>query len=396
MDNVNMNNVNMNNVNTENVSMNTANTEDVSMDVLEGDWDFPLAQKRDTQARKYQLTINNPLDVEIEEPKNSGNMVKCPFDHEEIKSRLKKMKSIVYYCMGDEIGLEEKTPHTHVYFAAHAPIRFSTVKNLFPTAHIESAYGDSPYNRDYILKKGKWAKTDKSKTTIEGTFEEYGTMPLNEKMGARGEMHFMYDMIKNGLSTVEMLDVFPESFRYVEKIDRVRQIFVEDKCKNTWRDVKVEYIYGKTETGKTRSIMEKFGYSSTFRCTDYAHPFDRYDCTRHKVMVFEEFHSSLRIQDMLNYLDGYPCELVARYTNKVATYLRVFIVTNIPLEQQYPSVQKDSPETWEAFLRRINKVRHYLDDGTIVTYDSVEDYLKRDEKFHEITETEQMRLPFKD
>ncbi len=113
-------------------------------------------------------------------------------------------------------------------------------------------------------------------------------------------------------------------------------------------------------------------------------------------MVFEEFHSSLRIQDMLNYLDGYPCELVARYTNKVATYLRVFIVTNIPLEQQYPSVQKDSPETWEAFLRRINKVRHYLDDGTIVTYDSVEDYLKRDEKFHEITETEQMRLPFKD
>ncbi len=27
------------------------------------------------------------------------------------------------------------------------------------------------------------------------------------------------------------------------------------------------------------------------------------------VIVFEEFRSSLKIQDMLNYLDGYPCEL---------------------------------------------------------------------------------------
>ena len=75
--------------------------------------------------------------------------------------------------------------------------------------------------------------------------------------------------------------------------------------------------------------------------------------------VFEEFRSSLRIQAMLNYLDGYPCELKARYRNKMATYVYCYIISNVPLSEQYPSIQKESTDTWEAFLRRIQKIIHY-------------------------------------
>lgn len=349
---------------------------------------------KDTQSRKYQLTINNPLDAEYEEVKGSDIMIKCPFTHEEIKKRLANLTSIDYWCFADEIGLQGETPHTHIYFVSHAPIRFSTVKKQFPTAHIETAYGTSQSNRDYILKEGKWKDTKKQETSIEGSFEEGGEIPANERMGQNGELQFIYSMIEGGLSTAEILKLYPESMRYLDKIDRTRQIMIEDEYKDTWRDLEVTYIYGETNTGKTRTVMEECGYSRTFRVTDYGHPFDGYK--NQSVLLFEEFNSSLRIQDMLVYLDGYPCELPARYNNKQACYLKVYITTNIKLEKQYPNVQIENPEIWKAFLRRINKVQIYNKDGTIFYYDSVKEYLNRDTTFHPITKEEEKDLPFKD
>lgn len=348
-------------------------------------------QRKDSQSRKYQLTINNPLTVEIEVKKGSGIMVACPFDHDRIKESLNKLTTIDYWCMADEIGFNGETPHTHIYFVAHSPIRFSTVKKLFPTAHIESAYGTSRENRDYITKTGKHKEADERKTSVEGTFEEWGEMPANEKMGKRGEQQFIFDMIQSGLSDAEILKAHPGALPYLRNIDHARQTLVEEEYRNVFRDLRVTYIFGKTETGKTRNVMEKYGYSNVYRITDYTHPWDSYDSTRHKVVVFEEFRSSLRIRDMLNYLDGYPCELPARYRNKVATYTEVYLITNISLEKQYKEVQEESPETWQAFLRRIKSVLHYQDNGTVVTYLSVMEYLERENDF---IEADIERVPF--
>lgn len=335
---------------------------------------------KDRQTRKYNITFNNPL------------VMIPPMTHEQIKLEVGKLGSVVYWCMADEIGLTEQTPHTHVYIYSASPIRFSTIKNRFPQAHIESAYGTSEENRNYILKAGKWEKTNKTETSIPGTFEEFGEMPSKEKMSAKGELQFIYDMIESGFNTAEILRVFPQAMRYLEKIDRTRQLLIEDEYKNTWRDLKVTYIYGKTETGKTRSVMEEYGYSNVFRITDYTHPFDSYK--NHQVIIFEEFRNSLKIQDMLNYLDGYPCELVARYNNKIACFQTVFLISNVPLEFQYINIQTESPATWQAFLRRIHKVVHYEDTGEITTYHSVKEYFERDTGFHTLTKEEQCRLPF--
>ena len=98
---------------------------------------------------------------------------------------------------------------------------------------------------------------------------------------------------------------------------------------------------------------------NVFRITDYLHPFDLYK--GQDVILFDEFRSSLKIQDMLNYLDGYPLELPCRYANKIACYTKVYLISNISLESQYMNIQLDSPETWDAFLRRIHTVEHRVD-----------------------------------
>ena len=88
---------------------------------------------KDPQARKWQITINNPQDKQL--------------DHDKIKLCLGQLKSTVYYCMADEVGLETQTPHTHIYVQLKSPAKFSRIKKLFPDAHIAQAHGSPSENR---------------------------------------------------------------------------------------------------------------------------------------------------------------------------------------------------------------------------------------------------------
>ncbi len=161
-------------------------------------------------------------------------------------------------------------------------------------------------------------------------------------------------MVREGKNNAEILEAIPAAYSKLNYIEQARQTLLEARYKDSPRDVHVTYLWGDTGTGKTRGVMEKYGYSNVYQVTDYAHPFDNYK--GQKVIIFEEFRSSLKIEDMLKYLDIYPLQLPCRYANKVACYTEVYILTNIPLDKQYTHVQQDSPKTWAAFQRRIHEV----------------------------------------
>ena len=321
----------------------------------------PTAEaKKDTQSRKYLLTINNPQEK--------------GYSHEKLKEILSGMKSVIYWCMSDEIGGQERTYHTHLFFASKTPMRFSTVRNRFPDVHIDSAFGNSQQNRDYIRKEGRHANSEKSTTSVPGTFEEWGSLPDDTKSGSNKHFEVLYNMISDGLTDYDILDRNPDYIPYLDKIKQVRLTILQEKFKHIWRNLEVVYIYGPTGLGKTRSIMDGFGYSNVFRVTDYLHPFDTYECQ--DIMLFEEFASSIQIQDMLKYLDGYPLKLPARYSDHQACYTKVFLTSNLPLEKQYQKIQTQTPQIWNAFLRRIHKVRVYHACNQYIEWET-EDYLNR-------------------
>lgn len=295
---------------------------------------------RTTSGRKYQVTINNPLE------KN--------FSHSVIKTILGALASTVYWCMCDEIG-ENGTFHTHVFIIFKNAVMFDTLQKRFYGAHIEKAQGTNQENRDYLRKEGKWQNSDKQCTSLPDSFEESGELPPDRTVKAQ-EMAAIYDMIKAGTSNFEIMEAFPNALTKLDKLERARQTVLEERWKNEFRTLEVVYLWGRTGVGKTRSVMEQYGYSNVCRVTNYQHPFDSYH--GQDVIIFEEFRSSLQIKDMLIYLEGYPCPLPCRYQDKQACFTKVYIITNIPLERQYPQVQLDSPSTWQAFLRRIHKVVH--------------------------------------
>lgn len=333
----------------------------------------------DTQSRKYQLTLNNPSDKQL--------------DHDAIKAKLAQLTSADYWCMADEVGLETQTPHTHIYIQLRSPARFSRIKKLFPDAHIEQARGSAADNKAYVQKSGKWANDSKADTSVPGTFEEWGELPDEPGQGYRTDIGAVYEMIADGMSNAEIISANPDYAAQISRMDKIRQDILEARYRDEFRQLDVTYIFGPTATGKTRGVMEQHGYSSVYRVTDYTHPFDRY--AQEPVLLLDEFRSSLMVEDMLDYLDGYPLALPARYANRQACYTTVYLISNIDLSEQYRNVQENEPATWRAFLRRIHHVVEYKADGSTIEHGNAMDYVfpPVPDWVKEIEESKQEELP---
>lgn len=89
------------------------------------------------QSRKWLLTINNPDDYEL--------------DHNAVKNTL-HLFNPDYFCLVDEIATTG-TKHMHIFIYSKSPIRFSTLKNRFPVAHIDKANGSVTENRESMGEK---------------------------------------------------------------------------------------------------------------------------------------------------------------------------------------------------------------------------------------------------
>ena len=309
--------------------------------------------ENNTQSRKWALVVNNPLEAGL--------------DHAAIREILYRF-SLNYFCMADEVATTG-TYHTHIFLFSPSPIRFSTIKNRFPTAHIEKAYGSAATNRAYILKEGRWADTAKAETSVPGTFAEWGELPADSEDKAP-EMFQLMQELRSSKSTMEVLEEHPNLAFRIRDIELLRQTILAEKYSAENRKLEVTYLYGASGVGKTWGIFEQHDPWEICRITNYRGArgisFDGYN--GQDVLVFEEFNSQVPIEDMLNYLDIYPLALPARYNDKTACYTMVYITSNLPVEKQYRSEQWDRPETWRAFLRRIHTVIEYLPDGSTVIH----------------------------
>lgn len=306
---------------------------------------------RKQSSRKYLLTINNPVDH--------------GYTHEQIRSILSEFPGLQYWCMCDEIG-EQGTQHTHIYMVSANGIMFDTMCGKFYGAHIDKANGSNQQNRDYVRKEGKWKDDAKHDTSLPDTFEEWGELPP-DRTHKESQSEQIVQMIRDGMSNAEILTAIPTAYNKLTYIEQARQTLLHEENKSKFRTLNVTYLWGDTGAGKTRSVMEKYGYPCVYQVTNYDHPFDGYQ--GQDVIIFEEFRSSLKIEDMLKYLDGYPLMLPCRYADKVACYTKVYIISNYSLEKQYPNIQQDNPRTWSAFCRRIHNVEFMANDFAILPND---------------------------
>ena len=290
-----------------------------------------------TQSRRYCLTINNPEETD-----------------EQMYEYLKNLEHMKYFIFSREKGTKEGTVHLQIFLIFSIGKRFSTVKKLFPKAHIEHAKGTNNQNRDYC---------SKSETHISGPFE-FGDFSEER---SRTDLKNFFVMINAGASDYELQCLYPKLYeKNVSKLQAFRNAkIMHDFGKTIRNDLIVTYVYGPTEIGKTYSILKKYDKGSFYRITDYEKdPWQNY--IDQKVVVFDEYRSQFSMVSMLHFLDKYPVSLPSRYSNKVTCYNKVFVISNIPPSAQYKNYKADEPETFKAFNRRIHHVVHYTKDKCTV------------------------------
>lgn len=185
-----------------------------------------------------------------------------------------------------------------------------------------------------------------------------GVAPTEDEDAPTSGWDAIKEAIDGGSDEYSIMNEYPSFYaRYSTGIGKmIHQRDLHTKM-NKWRNVTVTYLYGATGVGKTRGVLEAADDPTlVYRVSNYQNPFDGY-CGQ-DIILFEEFRSSLPVEKMLIYLDGYYCALPCRYADKMANWTQVFIVSNIPLTEQYSLIQENHPETYEALERRVDKVTH--------------------------------------
>lgn len=307
---------------------------------------------KDTQARKYQLTINNPLEHGL--------------DHEAIKNLLGQLTALSYYCMADEIGLETGTTHTHIFLMLRSATRFSRIKRLFPTAHIETAHGTAQENRAYVEKSGKWAEDKKSDTSVPGTFEEWGN-PDEPGQGNRSDLEEIEAMLHDGKTPSEIME---SNFAYRRYKAMIREAYFDKRKRETpvERDVKVHYLVGESGSGKTHTyvdLCETHGEEAVYILTDYeGGGLDNYQ--GEPILVMDEYKGQFRFSQLLMLLQGYKSQFHARYSNIYMLWTEVYITSVFPPEELYSKMVEESKrarDTQQQLFRRITDITYCFVDA---------------------------------
>lgn len=340
------------------------------------------------QSRKWQITINNPLEH--------------GFTRDVIESTLSKLRgNSLYWCFCDEEGDECETLHTHIFLYRRSPFTARQLQGMFPDCHREICHGTPKENRAYILKDGpKFNKQpdghyeytdDKGKChagiNYSETFRESGPCP-EEHQGVSSSTEVIVDLVRRGATNLEILEVVPSAYRDLEKIDYIRTLYRDDEYKRVFRKMTVTYIYGRTGAGKTRYVTSLFEPDNVYRVTDYKNPFDHYE--GEDVLVLDEFRSGLSIELMLNVLDGYRFRFPCRYHDRQACHTQVYLISNIPIENQYPRLDVDTREAW---LRRIHWIIDFRSSDNMLKYEGYEKYRAR-HAWSDSSDRESDVLPF--
>ena len=290
----------------------------------------------DKQARRYILTINNPIQTD-----------------DAFSDYVKGLEHFKYCIFQREKGHECETEHFQVFIIFSIAKRFTTIKNYFPTAHIEETKGTNAQCREYC---------SKSDTLVSGPYE----LGQFAEERSRTDISNYIEMVKLGASDEELSTLFPKLYlSNISKNAVIRGKYLESQYLTKFRDIEVTYIYGKPGSGKTSYIYNNFGFESVYNVPMYDYTaFDNYNCE--DILLLDEFTGQWSVQYMNKLLDRYPLRLRARFANKVACYTKVFIISNYKLSELYKTEQAENLDIYNSFKRRIKTILKIEHGGKII------------------------------
>lgn len=289
-----------------------------------------------SRVRGYCLTINNYVEADIAKMDGLINNAR---------------PIVTYVVYGKEVAPTTKTPHLQCYIYFKNAQEFSTVKRLFPTAHIEQQKGTPQQASDYCKE--------------DGDYKEYGELPIQ---GTRSDLNEVYDKVKAGEDLDEIIyenpDVYNRCHRALHKLEDI------NLRKNRRTELtEGEWIYGGTGLGKSE-------YAFQFE-NSYVYPYDNgwWDgYKQQEVVVIDEFRGQLPFNELLRMVDKHPNYYVRRRCREPMPFTskKVIITSSLPPWKVFKNL--DASDSIKQLFRRFKvynlKAQNDLEEITYEIYET--------------------------
>lgn len=237
--------------------------------------------------------------------------------------------------------------HLQGYIQLVRDYRFSSVQNLFVrNVHIERQRArKNAEARDYC---------HKSDSGIQGSIFEFGDFTEGFQ-GKRTDLsRCISDMQSSGLVVANRH--WPETYvKYHKGLEKSLDLFKKDAIPR-WRDISVTILWGDAGTGKSRHVWKQ---ESVFKLS-YDHNkcwFDGYNYE--DILLIDEFYGNLQYSKLMDILDGHPFQAEVKGGFKMAAWTKVYIISNVNPHKWYDNHWRRFPLSFQAFKRRICKIRFY-------------------------------------
>ena len=230
-----------------------------------------------------------------------------------------------YLICGVEVG-EKKTKHLQCYVQFKKKKRFTAVKKIWPTAHIELARGKPKQNVDYCSKEGK--------------SHEHGEC-LNGQ-GTRSDLDDIKRLVDENCSLTEIRDHHYGSFiRYQKSIRSDRELVRPHRTQPT----ELHIYWGATGTGKSKKCNDDFPQA-------YWKPYGKWwdDYDGQETVIIDEYYGWLPFSVMLRLCDWTPLLVPRKGDHAKFTAKRIICTSNVHPDEWYPGID---PEVKKALKRRI-------------------------------------------
>lgn len=253
--------------------------------------------------------------------------------NEDSLDELKSQPYISYLVAGREIGKEQETPHLQGYCELSKQVAFSTIKELIPTAHIEKPRKCGLANQRYCKKECD-------------LFLEVGEM---KTQGRRTDIHDAVDMIKEGVSILEMALENPVPYiKYHRGFEKFKALLIPPRT--TAPDVKV--FWGPTGSGKSRTARELLPDAYVWG-PEQGKWFCGYE--GQPQVIFEEFRGQLPFGMLLRLLDRYDCRVEQKGASIQFVATSIVITSPVHPRFWYTSFEHQEDKI-DQLLRRITTI----------------------------------------
>lgn len=271
---------------------------------------------KSTKARAYCLTVNNPDSLELDaHPKEQ------------------------YAVWQLERG-EQGTEHLQAYVYLKQQVAFSTLKKLYPRAHIEAAKAAPQKAIAYCMKE---------ETRVDGPWER-GDRPVQ---GQRNDINTAVECLRDSLGKRKpFLAVCEEHPEVAVKFHKGLQFVANQLVPPRTAPPEVVVFYGPTGCGKSRAAREMCPEAWVWNPAK-GQWFDGY-LGQHEA-IFEEFRGQIPYAMMLSVLDRYTHEHQVKGGMVDFVAQRIAITSPMPPENWYPR-QCEKTDSVDQLLRRITRV----------------------------------------